>query len=199
MGIRGPEPGRARSPGRVASPQAVTSGGGEWSCPSNLLRRPVCGTSLFAVRDPDEAAGRLDPTTGQFLSIESSPGLTTNPVYDEAVTPWAAGFGRLWIGATTTVVRTGAQQGTLTSYDLGSGQLLSTTALADAAGALAVDPASGIWAVELDAETLIHVDPATGEIITKTRLHHFPCCSSNTLGSGLAVGHGRIWVALQSP
>ena len=82
-----------------------------------------------------------------------------------------------------------------------SGQIMSQTVLGASAGPIAVDPASGVWsfAGKDQATRLAHVDPTTGQITGTIPLRHQECCPNGAVGSGVAVGHGRLWVALDSP
>jgi len=56
-----------------------------------------------------------------------------------------------------------------------------------------------VWTIDQSRQELVHVNVASGLVAKVIPLRHFPCCSTDALGSGVAVGHGRIWVALQSP
>jgi class 3 adenylate cyclase/DNA-binding beta-propeller fold protein YncE len=144
---------------------------------------------LFAVRDPDESVGQLDPTTGTFTPIVSGfEGLSGTA----QGLSWAGGFGSLWIPTQQQDARTLRSTGSLARIDLSSGQILSKTPVGGSVGGVAVDPVSGVWTVDVAGEQLVNVQPATAQVVRRVPLHHFACCS-------LATGHGRIWAVLQSP
>ena len=82
-----------------------------------------------------------------------------------------------------------------------SGQVMSQTVNAVGQRSLTVDPASGVWGFggrNLTAR-LLHIDPRSGQITGTTPLHHTTCCPKTVVGNGIAVGHGRLWVGLDSP
>jgi len=164
---------------------------------------------LLAVRDPDEAIGRLDPDTGDFLPILTG-AFTTNTGFDSKISPWTAGFGNLWVPTTELVISTVRTRASVISYDLRSGQQTGKTAIGTVAGAqvgiyrfggpqpLTVDPATGVWALAFGRNALIRIDPSTDQPRPPVPLHHVSCCV-DTFANAIAAGHGRIWVALQSP
>ena len=76
------------------------------------------------------------------------------------------------------------------SFDLTTGEQLTQTSLGSA-GAVTTDPASGVWAVESLNGRLVNVDPQSGQITRTIVTHH--------VANDVAVGHGRVWVALASP
>ena len=98
----------------------------------------------------------------------------------------------------------------LTRLDRTSGEVTDKIVNPPGFGNLAVDPTSGIWGIGSVGQTLgyaamvqsavaTRADPKTGQITSTTRLHHIPCCPNGSVGHGVAVGHNRIWVALESP
>jgi class 3 adenylate cyclase/tRNA A-37 threonylcarbamoyl transferase component Bud32/DNA-binding beta-propeller fold protein YncE len=171
----------------------------------DALRGSTCygvrytGGQLFAIRDPDESVGTLDPRSGAYAPLESGISGMTATSQAAGKPGWAAGFGSLWLTGSNVNLKTVRPQGVVTRYDLSSGQLTGRTPISGNLGRLAVDPASGIWVVDKTGLALVHVDPATGQVTQRLSLHHFPCCPSEGLFSGIATGHGRVWVVLQSP
>ena len=154
---------------------------------------------LLAVQYPGTSIGTVDLRSGSYTPVATDVGIVTL-TYDSA--NWAAGFGSDWIGIYTVNATTGRQVNALERLDPVTGVVV--TQIGTGIGVnLAVDPASGLWAVGsnhgLQDAALIHVDPTSSQITNTTRLHHYPCCPSDEVGNGVAVGHGRLWVALDSP
>ena len=166
------------------------------------------GGQLVAIRNPDQSVGTVDLTSRSYTPIATNPSINTQQNGTSA--NWAAGFGSYWLGSSTVNTKTGEQVNNLTGLDPRSGEV--TNRIPNAAGFfnLAVDPASGIWgigsvgvavsyAAMVRSAVAARVDPRTGEVTDATRLHHIPCCPGGSVGNGVAVGHNRIWIALESP
>ena len=152
---------------------------------------------LLAIQDPGSSIGPIDLRADSYTPVAEDEVLTTQE-YGSA--NWAFGFGSDWI-ATAITNGTGRTTSYLERLDPTTGEI--TTKIRVPGGNLAVDPTTGIWATAggdaaQDAE-LIHVDPATNLITSTTPLHHFTCCPQGAVGIGVAVGHGRVWAALDSP
>jgi hypothetical protein len=73
-----------------------------------------------------------------------------------------------------------------------------------------LDPANGVWGIGsagapvsyaaiARSAAVVRADPKTSQITVALRLQHIPCCPSGSVGNGVAVGHGRLWVGLESP
>jgi hypothetical protein len=150
------------------------------------------GGHMLAIQNPDQSIGPVDLNSNSYTPIATDPSLVTI-TFGSA--NWAAGFGSDWI-ITYTVSTTGRQVNFLERLDPVSGDVTNKLVLA-VGGTVATDPASGVWIV--DGRALVHVDPTSGQITDTTRLHHRPCCPWGAVGNGLAVGQGRLWVALDSP
>ena len=153
------------------------------------------GGHLLAVRDPDESLGYLDPTTGTFVLIAS--GIIGNrsqsvaAYLSGAATVWSAGFGSAWIANSADVASGVRSRATLSRLDLGSAEVLTKTVVGQSVAGLVSDPKSGVWFLDGAVEQLVGVDPRSDQPFARIPLRHFP--------SSIAVGHGRIWVTLQSP
>lgn len=158
------------------------------------------GGRLLAIRNVDYSIGTVDLGSPSYTPVATD---GTGP-YTQTFGSggWVSGFGYDWIGTWKTVSTTSIHQVSLLKrLDPVSGQIMSQTVLGNSAGGVAVDPASGIWIVagRVRATRLAHVDPSTGQITETVPLGHEGCCGNGVVGIGVAVGHGRIWVALDSP
>ena len=173
---------RLLSPGRRLAP-------GDFSCYG--VRSTPAG--LFAVRDPDGAVGLFDATLGAFVPIYPGAFLSAATGGER---PWTAGFGAVWVGGND--VNPVNQHGTLTRINIDSAQVAFKRLLGQSVDDLAVDSASGVWVTDRNQQALRRVDPATGSVTQVIPLHHYACCHISNLNA-VAAGHGRIWVALQSP
>jgi len=161
---------------------------------------------LLAIRGPDFSIGAVDLPSASYTPIATAPSLTPENFGGESAN-WAAGFGAYWFGTWTT--STGGHVANLSRLDPTSGQTTSQLVSAPVPGhpdsqpgfnALAVDPATGVWALEgRPRNALVHVDPSTGEKTRTMLLRHNICCPVGGVGNAVAVGHGRVWVALDSP
>jgi len=117
--------------------------------------------------------------------------------------------GSYWVGDTTPNNKTGLTENNLTRFDPISGKvtgrIVSTTGFFN----LAVDPSSGVWGIgylpgttfarSIESAVAVRVDASSGQITGTIKLHHLPCCPQGSVGNGVAVGHGRLWIALDSP
>jgi len=157
------------------------------------------GGQLLAIR-ADFSFGPVDPGSMSFTPIGKDVGASTAGF---GSSNWAAGFGSYWIGSFTVSTKTAKQVAVLARHDPSSGEATSAIPVAEGAGIIAVDPTSGIWVMGGGSRgqgVLVHVDPASDRITATIRLLHQPCCPNGaTVGNGLAVGHGRLWVVLDSP
>jgi class 3 adenylate cyclase len=156
---------------------------------------------LLAIRGSDFSIGPVDLSTKSYTPVGRVVGLNTQS-YGSA--NWAAGFGSYWVGTYTVNTKTAGQTNVLARVDPSSGQISSETVIAGGAGAFAVDPTSGLWALSdfsSNQGTLVHVDPKSDRITRTIRLRHTLCCPTiqDQIGLSVAVGHGRVWVALDSP
>ena len=163
--------------------------------------------SLVAIRNPDFSIGTVDLGSGSYTPIASNPLLNTQQAFTSA--NWAAGFGSYWVGDTTPNNKTGLTENNLTRFDPISGKvtgrIVSTTGFFN----LAVDPSSGVWGIgylpgttfarSIESAVAVRVDASSGQITGTIKLHHLPCCPQGSVGNGVAVGHGRLWIALDSP
>jgi hypothetical protein len=154
---------------------------------------------LLAAQNPGSSIGRVDLRSDSYAPVATDPSVVTL-TYGSA--NWAAGFGSDWIGTYTVDATTGRQVNALERVDPVTGAVV--TQIGTGVGVnLAIDPASGLWAVGLNHgaqdAALIHVDPTSSQITSTTRLHHYTCCPNDEVGNAVAVGHGRLWVALDSP
>lgn len=92
--------------------------------------------------------------------------------------------GVLWVANNT--------EGTAVSVDMDSIEVISSVAVGEGPTATAIY-GDDLWVSVTDAGELVQVDRETGEIITRT-----PVGSSNRGGpTGMAVGAGSLWVAMQ--
>jgi hypothetical protein len=153
---------------------------------------------LLAVQYPGSSIGTVDLRLGSYTPVATDVGVVAL-TYGSA--NWAFGFGSDWIGTYTTS-GTGLQTNLLERLDSVTGEI--TEEIHTGIGInLAVDPSSGLWATGtkqgLQDAALVHIDPTSGEITSSTLLHHYPCCPNDEVGRAVAVGHGNLWVALDSP
>ena len=166
------------------------------------------GGVLLAIRN-DFSIGTVDLGSKSYTPIAMNQAINTQQNFSSA--NWLAGFGSYWIGSWTNDRKTGLQVTNLTRLDPVSGAVTDTIVGTPGRGwILAVDPASGIWGTRSVGPIVSYaqlarsaeaarLDPTTGAIASTTRLHHVPCCPDGSVGNGIAVGHGRIWIALGSP
>ena len=152
---------------------------------------------LLAIRS-DGTIGPIDPKSSSYTPIGKVATISTNGF---GSANWAAGFGSYWVGSFSVNTKTAEQVNVLERLDPSSGQVRSEPAIASGANAIVADPASGLWALGESSGlgVLVHVDPASGQPTRRIPLSHFPCCPSGAVGMALAVGHGRLWVGLDSP
>jgi class 3 adenylate cyclase len=155
---------------------------------------------LLAVQDPGGSVGTVDLHSGSYAPAATDLGGLVTLTYGSA--NWASGFGSDWIGTYTVDATTGRQVNSLERLDPVTGAVITQIGTG-IGGNLAVDPGSGLWVVGvnhgLQDAALIHIDPTSSRITSTTRLHHYPCCPNDEVGNAIAVGHGRLWVALDSP
>ena len=189
----------ARRGERERSSQAAAAG--RAGCPAGhyLLRPPLHGWSTAR----DSRLRLLDRNRRPELRVLHAGRHGHTPLVTEITSPnWAAGFGSYWIGSFQPVNTHSLQSvNVLKRLDPVSGQVMSQTVNAVGQRSLTVDPASGVWGFggrNLTAR-LLHIDPRSGQITGTTPLHHTPCCPNAVVGNGIAVGHGRLWVGLDSP
>jgi hypothetical protein len=158
------------------------------------------GGQLLAIRNVDYSIGTVDLGSRSYTPIATD----ATSIYTQTFGSgnWASGFGYDWLGTWRTVSTTNIHQVSLLKrLDPVSGQIMSQTVIGASAGPIAVDPASGVWsfAGKDQATRLAHVNPKTGQITETIPLGHQECCPNGAAGNGIAVGHGRLWVALDSP
>ncbi len=163
--------------------------------------------ALVAIRNPDFSIGTVDLSSGSYTPIATNPLLNTQQAFTSA--NWAAGFGSYWVGDTTPNSKTGLTQNNLTRFDPTSGKVTNRIVVASGFFSLAVDPSSGVWGIghipgatfaqSIESAVAVRVDASSGQITETIRLHHLPCCPQGSVGNGVAVGHGRLWIALDSP
>jgi class 3 adenylate cyclase len=158
------------------------------------------GGRLLAIRNVDYSIGTVDLGSPAYTPVATD---GTN-IYTQTFGSggWASGFGYDWISTWKTVSTTNIHGvALLKRLDPVSGQIDSQTVLGTGAGAVAVDPSSGVWtfAGNDQATRLVRVDPTNGQITNTIPLHHQQGGSNGAVSSGIAVGHGRLWVALDSP
>ncbi len=157
------------------------------------------GGQLLAIRNTDYSMGPVDLSSQSYTPVATDNGLNSETFSSGN---WAAGFGSYWIGSWKTV-NTNSIYGVsvLKRLDPISGQVMSQTVIGVRGGPLAVDRASGVWGLQGGdlASRLLHVDPRSGQITGTIPLHHQQCCPNAAVGNGVAVGHGRLWVGLDSP
>lgn len=164
--------------------------------------------ALLAIRGiANPSIGTIDLDSASYTPIASSPTLAMQSF---GSANWAAGFGSYWIGSQTIDTKSGRFVRNLTRLDPTSGEV--TDKIISPAGFfnLAVDPASGVWGTGIAGEAFsaaqvsrfaraVRADPSSGQITAVVQLHHVPCCPNGAVGNGIAVGHGRVWIALGSP
>ena len=166
------------------------------------------GGELTAIRNPDQSVGTVDLTSASYTPIARNPSINTQQIGGSA--NWAAGFGSYWIGGSTVDTKTGLPANNLTRLDPTSGEVTARIPTEVAFFNLAADSASGIWGIGSVGQTVsyaamvrsaeaVRVDPSTGAITGTTRLQHVPCCPTGSVGNGVAAGHDRIWIAVESP
>ncbi len=166
------------------------------------------GGRLVAIRNPDQSIGTVDLSSRSYTPIATSPVINTQQTFGSA--NWAAGFDSYWIGDSTVDTKTGLAVRNLTRLDPSSGEVTERIVNDVGFSNLAVDPASGIWGIGYPGTPLsyaqlvrsakaVRADPSSGQITATTRLNHLPCCPNGSVGNGIAVGHGRLWVALDTP
>ena len=158
------------------------------------------GGHLLAIRNVDYSIGTVDLGSRSYTPIATD----ATSIYTQTFGSgnWASGFGYDWLGTWKTVSTTNIDQVSLLKrLDPVTGQIMSQTVIGASAGPIAVDPASGVWsfAGKDQATRLAHVDPTSGQITGTIPLRHQACCPNGAVGNGVAVGHGRLWVALDSP
>ena len=127
------------------------------------------GAGIAYVADYTGGLWRIDTATNQVL------GRTALPGRPEAV---AVGFGRVWVTN---------ELGTVTTLDPVTGAVLGSPILvgADADGvSISQD---GVWAVALYGRTLVRVDPASLQVVTRVR--------TPGQASGVLVSGGSVWVS----
>jgi hypothetical protein len=145
--------------------------------------------------------------TSQYTPIATEPSLTAEN-FGGGSANWVAGFGSYWVGTWTN--STSGTATNLTRLDPTSGTATSKIASPKPAGSqpddlpgfnrLAVDRATGVWALEEPfINALAHIDPTTSQITSTIPLRHTACCPVGGIGNGVAIGHGRVWVGLDSP
>ena len=165
------------------------------------------GGALVAIRNPDFSIGTVDLSSNSYTPIATNPLLNTQQSFTSA--NWAAGFGSYWVGDTTPNSKTGLTENNLTRFDPTSGKVTGRIVSAPGFFNLAVDPSSGVWGIghvpgatfaqSIESAVAVRVDPSSGQVTETIRLHHLPCCPQGSVGNGVAVGHGRLWIALDSP
>jgi class 3 adenylate cyclase len=165
------------------------------------------GGALVAIRNPDFSIGTVDLSSNSYTPIATTPSLNTQQSFNSA--NWAAGFGSYWVGATTPNSKTGLAENNLTRFDPTSGGVTGRFVVASGFFNLVVDPASGVWGIghvpgatfaqSIESAVAVRADPSSGQVTETIRLHHLPCCPQGSVGNGVAVGHGRLWIALDSP
>ena len=163
---------------------------------------------LVAVRGiANPSIGTVDLDSASYTPIAFSPTLAMQSF---GSANWAAGFGSYWIGSQTLDTKTGRFVRNLTRLDPTSGDVTDKIVNPVGFGNLAVDPASGVWGIGIAGEPLsdaqvfrfaraVRADPSSGRITAVVPLRHVPCCPNGSVGNGIAVGHGRLWVALDTP
>ena len=166
------------------------------------------GGGLVAIRNPDQSIGSVDLSSGSYTPITTNPSINTQQTWGS--TNWAGGFDSYWIGSSTVDTKTGLLVTNLTRVDPNSGAVTAKIVNDIGFSNLAVDPASGVWGIGTTAGALsyaqlvrsakaVRADPSSGQITSTIRLHHIPCCPNGSVGNGIGVGHGRLWIALDSP
>lgn len=179
---------KLRLPAATGNPPGVTCYGLRYS-----------GGHLLAIRNTDYSIGTVD-----LHSLSYTPVATDINIYTQTFGSgsWAAGFGYDWVSTWKTVSTSNIHQvALLKQLDPVSGQIDSQTVLGAATGPIAVDPASGIWvfAGKVQGTRLVRVDPRSGQMTHTIPLHHQQGGSNGVVDHAVAVGNGRLWVALGSP
>ena len=176
---------------------------------------------LLAIRGPDFSIGRVDLRSASYTPIATEPSLTPEN-FGGTSANWVAGFGSYWVGTWTTTKS--GQATNLTRLDPTSGTATNKIASPKPTGVqpnnlpgfnnLAVDRASGVWALEgPPINALAQIDQTTSQITRTIPVHHTVCCpeveglsSRSSLGLGrsiLIVGGSTLWcrasTALSSP
>ena len=163
---------------------------------------------LVAVRGiVNPSIGTVDLDSSSYTPIAFNPTLA---VQSFGSANWAAGFGSYWIGSQSLDTTTGQFVKNLTRLDPTSGDVADKIVNPAGFFNLAVDPSSGIWGTGIagEASSAAHVfrfaqavraDPSSGRITAVVPLRHVPCCPGGSVGNGIAVGHGRLWIALDTP
>jgi hypothetical protein len=155
------------------------------------------GGRLLAIRNTDYSMGPVDLSSESYTPVATDIGLNAT-TFSSA--NWAAGFGSYWIGTYRVKTNTPGQTNVLARLDPSFGQVTDQIPISSFGETLLVDPASGVWALGNSLRTwaLLHVDPTSGETRT-IRFNHRTCCLNGAVGNGIALGHGRLWVAIGSP
>ncbi len=154
---------------------------------------------LIAIQNPGSSIGTVDLQSDSYTPVESDANLYAQE-YESS--NWAYGFGSDWIVSTIPALTNGVWNGGFVSYlerlDPTTGDITTKVRTAGS-DALAVDPATGIWTGGSN-NSLVEVDPASGQITRTVKgATRNVCCPSDEVGNAIAVGHGRLWVALDSP
>ena len=151
---------------------------------------------LLAIRS-DSSFGPVDLGSRTYTPVGTIPEGISTQGFGSA--NWVAGFNSYWVGTYTVDTKTGRQVNVLERLDPTGGEITDQIVGTRGLGFfdLAVDPASGIWAHS--NRTLVRVDPRSGQITDTIPLHHGGLGIEGFVGVGVAVGHGRLWVALDSP
>jgi class 3 adenylate cyclase len=153
------------------------------------------GGELAAIRN-DFTIGRVDLSTASYTPVATDVALGAGTFRSSN---WAAGFGSYWLGSYTVTAENG-QENNLTRLDPTSGQVLSKIA-GPLLGSTVVDT-TGIWTAAVKPNTatgqVSYIDPHSNQIVDTIPLPHTPCCPNGAVGIGIAAGHGRIWVGLES-
>ena len=155
------------------------------------------GGQLLAIRNTDYSLGPVDLRSGSYTPVATDIGLNAM-TYGSA--NWAAGFGWYWIGTYRVKTNSPGQTNVVARLDPAVGQATEQIPISSFAATIVVDPASGVWALGNSLRTwaLLHVDPTSGET-RRIQFKHRTCCPNGTVGNGMAVSHGRLWVGLGSP
>jgi hypothetical protein len=164
--------------------------------------------ALLAIRGiANPSIGTVDLDSASYTPIASSPTLAMQSF---GSANWAAGFGSYWIGSQTIDTKSARFVRNLTRLDPTSGEVTDKIISPVGFFNLAVDPASGVWGTGIAGEAFsaahvfrfaraVRADPGSGQITAVVQLQHVPCCPNGAVGRGIAVGHGRVWIALGSP
>jgi class 3 adenylate cyclase len=164
--------------------------------------------ALLAIRGiANPSIGTVDLESAAYTPIAFSPTLAMQSF---GSANWAADFGSYWIGSQTLDTKAGRFVKNLTRLDPTSGDVADKIVSPVGFFNLAVDPAGGVWGTGRAGEAFstaeifrgaqaVRADPSSGQITAVVQLHHVPCCPNGAVGNGIAVGHGRVWIALGSP